>query len=211
MTPNGLGLEDASKVQGFEIIPAGTLVEMVLKIRPGNIGLENMLKRTSKGDAEFLDLEFTIRGGEFDKRKIFANMILDGVTPGHTKAGEFSRSLLRAIYEAAHGIDPNDSTPATLARRAGVTLADFSGATFLCTLEIEKGGKRPDGNGFYKDKNVIGKVLRIGDQGYRKLEQPPPAPIERSTPPLHPAASPTPGAGTPAAATAAISKPSWAQ
>lgn len=208
MTPNGLGLEDASKVQGFEIIPAGTLVELVLKIRPGNIGLENMLKRTSKGDAKFLDAELTIKGGEFDKRKIFANMILDGTN--HARAAEFSRSLLRAIYEAAHGIDPNDNTPPTMARRAGVTLTDFNGATFLATLEIEKGGKRLDGNGFYRDKNTIGKILRVGDQGYRKLEQPPPAPIERSTPPLHPAASP-PAATTPTAATAAIAKPSWAQ
>ena len=30
---------------------------------------------------------------------------------------------------------------------------------------------------------MIGKVLRLGDQGYRKLDQPPPAPIERSAPP----------------------------
>ena len=40
---------------------------------------------------------------------------------------------------------------------------------------------RTDGN--YRDKNVIGKVLRVGDQGYRRLEQPPPMPIERSAPP----------------------------
>jgi hypothetical protein len=137
-------------------------------------------------------------------------MLLDGTTAGHAKAGEISRSLLRAIFEAVHSIDPKDSSPATMARRAGATLAEFNGATFLCTVEIEKGSKKPDG-GFYKDKNIIGKILRIGDQGYRKLDQPPPAPIERSTPPLHQATpgSPTAPHGSPAVA--AISKPSWAQ
>jgi hypothetical protein len=209
MTPN-LGLDTASKSQGFETIPAGTLVTLVTNIRPGNIGIENLLKRTSKGDAEFLDVEFTVKDGEYDKRKLFANMLLDGVTSGHAKAGEISRSLLRAIFEAAHGIAPNDSTPAAVAHRAGATLAGFNGATFLCTLEVESGGKRPDG-GFYKDKNVIGKVLRVGDQGYRKLEQPPPAPIERSTPPIHSSPTSTTPNGAPAVAPAAIAKPTWAQ
>jgi hypothetical protein len=210
MTPNGLGLDTANETQGFEVIPAGTQVTLVMNIRPGNIGIENLLKRTSKGDAEFLDVEFTVKDGEFNKRKLFANMLLDGVTAGHGKAGEFSRSLLRAIFESAHGIDPDDSSPATRAHRESATLAGFQGATFLATVEVEKGGKRPEG-GFFKDKNVIGKVLRVGDQGYRRLEQPPPAPIERSTPPQHSASSPAASNGTPAVAPAAIAKPSWAQ
>jgi hypothetical protein len=210
MTPNGLGLETANKTQGFEVIPAGTLVALVMSIRPGNIGIENLLKRTSKGDAEFLDVEFTVKDGEFDRRKLFANLLLDGCTAGHGKAGEISRSLLRAVFEAVNAIDPNDSSPATMARRASATLAGFQGASFLCTLEIETGGKRPDGEA-YKDKNIIGKVLRLGDQGYRKLEQPPPTPIQRSTPPLHSANPPPASNGTPAVAPAAIAKPSWAQ
>jgi hypothetical protein len=212
MTPNGLGLETANSTQGFEVIPAGTLVTLVMNVKPGNIGLENLLKRTSKGDAEFLDVEFTIKGGNYDKRKIFASLVLDGTTSGHAKAGEISRSLLRAIFEATHGIDPKDSSPATRAQRESATLAGFQGATFLATLEIEKGGKRPEeSGGFYKDKNAIGKVFRVGDAGYRRLEQPPPAPIERSTPPIHSAPPSTTTNGSPAAAPAAIAKPDWAQ
>jgi hypothetical protein len=209
MTPSGLGLEHAGVAQGFDIIPAGTLVTLVMKIRPGNIGIEGLLKRTAKGDAEMLDAEFSVKGGEHDRRKLFANMLLDGTTPGHGKAAEISRAMLRAIFESAHGIDPNDNSPATMARRAGATLVGFNGATFLAVLEIEKGGKKPDG-GNYKDKNIIGKVLRIGDQGYRRLDQPPPAPIERSTPPqaTPPAAAAN---GSPAVAAAAIAKPAWAE
>ena len=182
-----------------------------MKIRRGNIGIEDLLKRSAGGDAEMLDAEFTVQGGKHDKRKLWSYMILDGRTSGHAEAAKISRALLRAIFEAVHGIDPNDISPATVARRASATLAEFNGATFLATLEIEPGGKR-EGGGFYKDKNVIGKVLRVGDPGYRRLDQPPPAPIERSTPPQ--SQPPTAAAsGTPAAAPAhtAIARPGWAE
>lgn len=209
---SGLGLDSANKAQGFEVIPAGTQVDLVMKIRAGNIGIEGLLKRTSKGDAEMLDTEFTVRGGEFDRRKVFHSMLLDGVTSGHAKAGEISRTMLRAIFEAVHGIDPNDNSPATVTRRANATLAEFNGATFLAIVEIEKGGRRPDGSGFYKDKNTIGKVLRLGDPGYRRLDQPPPSPIERSTPPQsNPPTGATAPNGSPAVTTAAIVKPAWAE
>jgi len=109
----------------------------------------------------------------------------------------------------ANGVDPNDNSPATVARRASAALASFHGATFLATLEIERGGKRPDGTGNFRDKNVIGKILRVGDQGYRRLEQPAPQPIERSALP-QPQTSAAPG-GTPAMAAPAIARPTWAE
>jgi hypothetical protein len=208
MTPNGLGLDTANRTQGIEVIPAGTQVELVMKIKAGTTGLEDLLKRSSNGESEGLDCEFTVRGGEFDGRKLFDWMTLKGTKAGHATAGEISRSKLRAIFEAVHGIDQNDNTPATIARRANATLADFNGATFLATVEIERGGKRPDG-GNYRDKNIIGKILRIGDQGYRRLEQPPPQPIVRSAPP-QPQTSAAPG-GTPAMAAPPIARPTWAE
>jgi hypothetical protein len=55
---------------------------------------------------------------------------------------------------------------------------------------------------------VIGKVLRVGDQGYRRLEQPPAMPIERSAPPAAAQAAAAAG-GAPAVATP-IAKPDWA-
>lgn len=205
MTPSGLGLYTANRSQGFEVIPAGTLVTLVTTIRPGTIGIEGLLKRTAKGDAEMLDLEFTIWGGDYDKRKIWSNLVLDGTTAGHAKAGEFSRALLRAIFEASHGLDPNDTSPAATARLAAVTLASFQGCTFLATLEIETGSQKPDGS-FYPDRNKIGRVLRLGEPGYQKLDQPPPQPIERAAPPQQPAAG-APGTAT---TTTTITKPAWA-
>jgi hypothetical protein len=209
---NGLGLESASALQGFDVMPVGTLVALAMKILPGNIGIENLLKRSAKGDAEYLGAEFTVIGGEFDKRKIWSNLTLDGTTAGHAQAGVTSRALLRAIYESAHGLDPKDTSPAARARLAGATLASLNGASFLATLDIEPGGPR-DGGGFFKDKNVIGKVLRVGDPDYRKLDQPPPAPIERSIPPVQSQTPPPAPSSAPAAATAltAIVRPTWSQ
>ena len=138
-----------------------------------------------------------------------AFQLLDGTTAGHAKAAEITRALLRAIYEAVNAIDPNDASPEADARRNSATLAGFNGATFLATLEVEVGGLRPDGNGRYRDKNVIGKVLRVGDKGYCKLDQPPPMPIERSAPPAA-AGGGAPG-GTPAVSPTAIEPPHWAR
>src|SRR4051812_31393869 len=78
-------------------------------------------------------------------RRVFSFMILDGETAGHGKAGDISRTTLRAIFEAVHGIDPNDTSAEADAKRTGATLAGFNGATFLATLEIERGGERPEG------------------------------------------------------------------
>jgi hypothetical protein len=198
-----LNLSTANRAQGLEVIPAGTSVTLGMKIRAGTIGVEGLCKRSSKGDSEGIDAEYTVKGGDHDGRKLYAFQILDGVTAGHAKAAEITRALLRAIFEAVNAIDPNDASPEADARRNGATLAGFNGATFLATLEVEAGGPRPDGNGRYRDKNVIGKVLRVGDKGYRKLDQPPPAPIERS--------APAAAAGAPAVSPTAIEPPHWAR
>jgi hypothetical protein len=204
-----LNLSTANKNQGLEVIPAGTLVTLVMKIRPGTIGVEGLCKRSSKGDSEGVDTEYLVKGGEYEGRKIRAFQLLDGVTAGHAEAAGITRALLRAIFEAVNGINPKDVSAETDARRNGATLAGFNGATFLATLEVEFGGPRPDGNGRYRDKNTIGKILRVGDKDYQRLDQPPPMPIERSAPPAMPATS-APGAA-PAAAPTAIARPHWAQ
>jgi len=204
---SALGLDTANASQGLDPIPAGFVVELVMTIKAGNTGIDGLCKRSSKGDSEGLDTVYIVKGGTYDGRKIYAYHLIDGVTAGHQKAGEITRSLLRAIYEAKNGIDPNDNSPEAISRRASASLADFHGATFLAELGIERGGQKPDG-GSWPDKNVISKVLRVGDKGYKKLDQPPPAPIERSTPP---AATASRTNGAPAVTPTAIAKPDWAK
>ena len=180
-----------------------------MKIRAGTIGLESLCKRSSKGDSEGIDVEYTVKGGEYDGRKLYAFQLLDGTTAGHAKAAEITRALLRAIFEAVNGIDPNDNSPEADARRNSATLAGFNGATFLATLEIERGRQAAGRSGHYRDKNVIGKVLRVGDKGYRKLDQPPPH-ADRALGAARDAVAARRG-GTPAVAPTAIARPHWAQ
>ena len=171
------------------------------------MGLENLRKLSSKGDAEGFDVEYTVRGGEYDKRKLFAFQVLNGTTAGHEQAVGFTNALLVKIFEAINGIDPKDTTPETDARRHAADMPDFIGATFLATLEVEK-----DRTGrLLPDKNTIGDVLCLGDRGYRKLEQPPPMPIERS--PRHPRHKLPPRRRwwCPRRRSTPIAKPGWAK
>ncbi len=200
-----LDLDTANAAQGFSPIPAGTIVEVVMSIKAGSCGMDNLLKRSSRGDSEGLDVIYTVKGGDYDRRKFYGYHLLDGTTAGHAKAGEITRSYLRAIFEATAGIDPKDNSPQAVEKRANVSLAAFHGATFLAEIGIERGGEKPDGSR-WPDKNVINKVLRVGDAGYRKLDQPPPAPVERSTPPLGATPTHAPN-GSPAPAPTMISKP----
>ena len=59
---NGLGLDTANAAQGFEPIPAGTVCVLVMKIKPGNCGIDELCKRSSKGDSEGLDVEYVVQG-----------------------------------------------------------------------------------------------------------------------------------------------------
>src|SRR6478735_5997425 len=149
---SGLGLDQANASQGFEPIPAGTICVLVMKIKPGNCGIDGLCRRSSKGDSEGLDVEYVVQGDKYDKRKIYAFHLLDGVTSGHAKAGEITRALLRAIYESVHAIDPGDSSPEAISRRDSASLADFNGATFMAELGIERGGQKAD-RGTWPDKN----------------------------------------------------------
>jgi hypothetical protein len=69
MTPNGLELDTANKSQGLELIPAGALVELIMRIKAGNLGIDSLCKRSSKGDSEGIDVEYTVKDGESDGRK----------------------------------------------------------------------------------------------------------------------------------------------
>jgi hypothetical protein len=53
----------------MELIPHDTVATCVLHIRPGGVGEDGLLKRTSKGDAEMLECEFTVADGTYKGKK----------------------------------------------------------------------------------------------------------------------------------------------
>ena len=75
--PNDSGKE-------FELIPAGTVARAVLTMKRGETVIPDyssqpMFKVGATG-AKYLECEFTIVGGPYDKRKFWQNIMCDGGT-----------------------------------------------------------------------------------------------------------------------------------
>ena len=194
---------EPQRAGGGSLIPDNTIALVVVKIRPGGTGPGGYLKGSSTG-AEMLDLEFTIDGGDFDRRKLWSNYVTSGVTEGHEKAANITRSRLRAMLESARGIMPSDTSPDAIAARRANGWGDFDGLVFCAQVGIEQGALKDKMAGpqseRWDDKNVIKAVITPDEPHYI-------AP----TPQAKAAAAAQGAANTNApAATQAAAKPSWA-
>jgi hypothetical protein len=65
-----------------ELIPHGHICTVQMRIRPGGVGEDGLLKRSAKGDSEMLDLEFVVVDPTYERRKFWDYFVLDGTTPG---------------------------------------------------------------------------------------------------------------------------------
>jgi hypothetical protein len=179
----------AAEQQNYDLIPAGEIAVVQMRIRPGGAGEGGILKRSKTGEAEMLDLEIVIVDGKYAKRKLWANMIVSGTTDGHAQAGDITRSKLRAILESARGIKPSDLSEAAKKARSVAGYEDFDGLRFIAKVGIEKGS-----NG-YKDKNVLELVVTPEMKGWHQVEQ-----VDKAATPSAPEAP----------ASNVIVKPAWA-
>ena len=127
-----------------ELIPAGTIASVQLRIRPGGAGEGGMLKRSKDGGCEMLDCEFVVVDGPYARRKFWSNLVLAGTTAGHAQAAEISRGVLRGILESARGIKPDDLSDQARARRTA-DLKDFDDIIFIARIGVEKGKPKNDG------------------------------------------------------------------
>lgn len=178
---------DAEK-QAYDLIPAGTICQLTMNIRPGGSGDGGWIKQSASSDAEMLDAEFTVAEGPYAGRKIWQYLVISGGKVnerGESIAAGITRATLRAILESARGISPDDNSEAAMRGRCINGWGDFRGLTFTAKIGIEK-----DKTGRYSDKNKIQSVITPGMSGYAK--------------PAHPAA---PAWGTSQASPAAPSAP----
>lgn len=185
-----------------DLIPEGTIALVVASLRPGGQGADGILRGSDTG-ASMLDFEFTIQGGDFDRRKIWNMYVVDGVTEGHEKAKNISKSALRAMLEAARNIRPDDASPAAVQARQISGYGDLNGLTFPVEIGVD-GGKLKDktagpASERWPDKNIIRSVITPDREEYASAG----------------VAAPSGGAVKAAAATGAAKpaagKPSWAQ
>jgi len=182
-------------------IPEGTIAVVVASIRPGGHGDDGILRASDSG-ATMLDFEFTIQGGDYDRRKIWNLYVVDGHTEGHATAAKISKSALRAMLEAARNIKPDDMSAQAMEARKVNSYGDFNGLTFPVEIGLDTGRLKdklsgPNGER-WPDKNVIRRIITPDMEEYSNLGA---------------SSSIKPSASKPSQpdAQASANKPSWAQ
>lgn len=186
------------------LIPEGTIALVVGVLRPGGNGDEGLLKNSNDGSCQMLDFEFTIQGGDFDRRKIWNMYVVNGTTEGQETAVKISKSALRAMLEAARNIDPSDTSPAAIKARQVSGYKDFDGLTFPIEIGVSKGGLKDKTAGpnseRWDDKNIIRSIITPDKEEY--------ASVGGASAPKASASKPAAASGGQASGGA---KPSWAQ
>jgi len=154
------------------LIPAGTVADVLMHIRPGGAGEDGLLTRSKDGDCEMLSIEYTVVSGPYSRRKFFENQIIDGVRQGHRDMAQHCYGVRKRILESARNITKGDKSPQALAAYQA-DLKDFDGLTFVAKIGVEKGKPRA-GGGNFDDKNIIAVVITPDMEGYHPIVQAPP-------------------------------------
>lgn len=154
--------------QEFSLIPAGTIARAVIIVKMGDIelpefGAGQWFKQSQSSKAKWMELEFTVLGGEFDRRKFWDRIFVDGDKMGQSgipQAKEIGLSTLRQIIESANGLDPSDMSPEAQQRRNISGIMDLNGMEICAKIGIKRGT-----NG-YSDSNKLTAAMTPNQTGY---------------------------------------------
>lgn len=154
----------ASEQRSFDVIPDKTIAVVQLTIRQGDAGENGLFKRSKNGQAEGLDCELVVVGGDHDKRKFWDWMTISGATDNYTQAADITHRKLRAIIESARGIKPTDVSEA--AKKARIAdYADFDGIRFVAQIGVEPA------KGDYRAKNFLAQIITPDRKEWHPVEQ----------------------------------------
>ena len=153
---NNANVSDAPQMERT-LIPAGTICRAVVNVKLGDMeipefGTGQWFKKSQTSKAKWMELEFTVIGGEHDKRKFWDKIFVDGdkMSPnGIPVTKEIGLSTLRMIIESAYNIIPTDTSAEAQARRQISGVNDLNGMEICAKVGIDKGT-----NG-YADKNKL--------------------------------------------------------
>jgi hypothetical protein len=197
---NNAPVSDAPQMERT-LIPAGTVCRAVIVVKMGDIELQEFgagqwFKQSQSSKAKWMELEFTIVGGEHDRRKFWDRIFVDGDKMGESgipQAKEIGLQTLRKIIESANSLDPSDMSPEAQQRRNISGVMDLNGMEICAKVGIKKG------NNGYSDSNKLTAALTPNQKDFIPSGQ---APVMQT--PAAAAQAPTP---QPQATGAA---PSWA-
>jgi hypothetical protein len=153
---NNANVSDAPQMERT-LIPAGTVCRAIVNVKLGDMeipefGTGQWFKASQTSKAKWMELEFTVIGGEHDKRKFWDKIFVDGdkMSPnGIPVTKEIGLSTLRMIIESAFNIVPTDTSAEAQARRQISGVNDLNGMEICAKVGIDKGT-----NG-YADKNKL--------------------------------------------------------
>ena len=165
----------------FELIPHGTVVRAILSLKPGDMevpefGRGNWFKQSSNTGAKWTQLELTVFGGPYDRRKVWDNIFVDGSKMGQSGipvAKEIGLRTLRSIIESHNNLDPTDMSEAAQSKRQISGIDQLNGMEICVKIKVEKGT-----NG-YADQNKMLVVLTPNSKDFVSGGA---APITRQTP-----------------------------
>ena len=159
----------ADEQTGGDLIPNKTPVKVHLKIRAGGYddpekGLTGgYATRSENSGAIYLDCEFTVMGGKYNKRKVWSLIGLH--SPKGPKWEQMGRSFIRAALESAAGVKAEDASDKAMAARRIKGLGDLDGLEFCAMIEVEHAEPGSD----YSDKNKINNVVGVTSKDYTAL------------------------------------------
>tara|TARA_R110002072_G_scaffold129148_1_gene267425 strand:+ start:302 stop:910 length:609 start_codon:yes stop_codon:yes gene_type:complete len=154
----------------FSLIPHGTIARAILYIKPQMDGVtipdlaqDAIFRQSATSSAKWIECEFTIIGGQFDKRKVWHNLFFDGDkknASGVSMSKEIGLRTLRGLVDSAKGLSPADMSPEANALRQIPSLEAINGMEFCIKIAVEKGT-----NG-YEDKNKMLAPITVNQEGY---------------------------------------------
>ena len=128
-----------------------------------------IFKASQTTSAKWLEVEYTIIGGQFDKRKFWQNHFFDGDAKddsGVSKSKKIGLQWLKAVVESHNNISAMDASPfeAQAVRQIDMQkggVASINGMNVCVKIGIEKSNDPQ-----YSDKNRCKVILTQGMEGY---------------------------------------------
>ena len=172
---NNVPADNNSAEREFSLIPNGTICRAVIIVKQGDteiaeFGSGPWFKKSMSSAAKWMELEFTILGGNYDRRKFWDRIFVDGDKMGQSgipQAKEIGLRTLKSIVESARAIDPTDMSPQAQQNRNISGVFDLNAMEICAKIGIKKGT-----NG-YSDSNRLLAALTPNSQGYMPSGQPP--------------------------------------
>lgn len=212
-------MNDAELPRNSELIPDGSFAKIAMVIRPGNVDGHGehdrgLLKgsKTPGSDTLMLDCEFTVVAGPHARRKFWQNFTVAGGKVdehGVSIGWKISKGIFRTMIDSALGLNSEDMSEATKAKRMLRGLSDLDGISFVAKIKIE-----PPTDPRYSASNRLDRVILVTEPEWQKVMNGETVPAQPSQSSIKPAAKPAPAAtapawGTPATPPTTAARPAW--